>query len=840
MTSQFITRIPVATRFILFVLVNMSFFATADAGDAAREGTLDDAEALLERIAASETRADDVQSPDQRRSNALDQSLEAREALLRLEGHVSDPRRPMWLTDQAEALLLKRIEFPSSWSTHLMVAHPSCPLIPPEIPLIVGRGLQKILQAEESITEAIETVEAEERFETDTSLRSLHERLLFERDLRIPLLKAIALTLASRADPSSGREAVEILQSMRAREELLDATREVIDHWFRQALLVTGDRETFRKASATSEPATEDERLRRLREAALLQDEEDVIALGRKMIQELDREQSYEKLLLADIVEESRTIRTDVQPHGDDARNWAEGAGDTWIMLLDDSQQEDDWTLDGPLVARLADLERRHGREGAPLAVLWAAGQKELAGRSRDRVEEPDMLALLQDAALNAANDEPARARTLETAARIAMLEGERLTAAELCEILYLEHPGHPFGGPRLVADLTEPWARAGREEATGRYERALQTIIEKTSPEEAHDDLGLQTLRLAEQYLRRAQPEKSRALLEQFRPASKEEAARFLEACLQEIVLIREIETLSEERVDREYDLLLKNVDRVVGEFGPLDTSIQDAASRARIASLTGRRRLARDSIAIGVVERIIERNDIPAATRIDALFLRHRMKLARVSEREDALVDMPQLLQAVELDPMLAGHALAMTLEERLSRLDSIRDEEIRRSEKEAIIEELRSFARLIDTTLLSTLSMTQKVVMGRSLNEIGLITRSIPLWEAMAGQQPDAWVVMQGRAEALGLSDEIVHLAEAMRLYRRLGQGSPGQNVPEEVWWSAQLGQLLIMEKADRSTEKIPTRIQRLKLIDATLGGEPFQSEFESLLQRMTQKS
>ena len=821
------------------LLVTLSMLV-ADTGNAAGTGTLDDVETLLERIETSETLADDERSGEQRRSLALDQSLEIRDELLRLEDSRDDPRRPMWLTDQAEALLLKRIEFPSSWSTHLMVAHPSCPLMPPEIPLIVGRGLQNILQAEQSITEAIETVEAAADFETDTDLISLHERLLFERELRIPLLKAIALSLAARTNPASGREAVEILEAMRTREQLLEGTREVIDHWFRQALLVTKDRETFRRESVAREPAKEDERLRRLRETALLQDEDDVITLGRKMIRELDRERSYEKLLLADIVEESQAMRADLQPDDDEARAWAAGEGDTWIMLLDDSQQQDDWTLDGPLVARLADLERRHGREGAPLAVLWAAGQKELAGRSRELVEEPDMLALLRNAALNAEKDEPARARTLETAARIAMLEDERLVAAELCEILYREHPRHPFGGPRLVADLTEPWARAGREEATVRYERALETIIAESSSEEEHDDVGLQTIRLAEQYLRRTRPEKSRELLERFRPGTKEEAARFLEVCLQEIVLIREMETLSDERVDREYDLLLKNVDRVVGEFGPLDTDIQDAAARARIASLSGRRRLARDSIAIGVVERIIERDDIPAATRIDALFLRHRIKLARVSEREDALADMPELLRAVELDSRLAGHALAITLEERLARLDSIRDVEFRLSEKKEIIEELKSFARLIDTNLLATLSMTQKIVAGRSLNEIGLINRSIPLWNAMADQQPDAWIVMQGRAEALGLSDEIVHLAEAMRLYRRLGQGDPGQNVPEEVWWHAQLGQLLMMEKADRSTEKIPTRIQRLRLIDATLGGEPFQSEFESLLQRMTQKS
>ena len=154
---------PSITRILLVTLTML----VADTGNAAGTGTLDDVETLLERIATSETLADDERSEEQRRSRALDQALETRDDLLRLEDSRNDPRRPMWLTDQAEALLLKRIEFPSSWSTHLMVAHPSCPLMPPEIPLIVGRGLQNILQAEQSITEAIETVEAAADFETE-------------------------------------------------------------------------------------------------------------------------------------------------------------------------------------------------------------------------------------------------------------------------------------------------------------------------------------------------------------------------------------------------------------------------------------------------------------------------------------------------------------------------------------------------------------------------------------------------------------------------------------------------------------------------------------------------
>ena len=121
------------------------------------------------------------------------------------------------------------------------------------------------------------------------------------------------------------------------------------------------------------------------------------------------------------------------------------------------------------------------------------------------------------------------------------------------------------------------------------------------------------------------------------------------------------------------------ENVDRVVGEFGPLDasTSGRGLSERESLPS-RGRRRLPRDSIVrYGVVERIIARDDIPAATRIDALVpqaqdeTRPECPSARMR-----LSTCRNFVQAVELDPMLAGHALAMTLEERLSRLDSIRD--------------------------------------------------------------------------------------------------------------------------------------------------------------------
>ena len=818
------------SRIVQWALMTVMIWSWVSNAHATRPLETDDVQALLEDIQSFEKIVEGGYGSDEVRSKALDSALESRSVLIGLDASQDDPRRPIWLTDQAEALLLQRIEFPSSWSTHLMVAHPSCPLMPAEIPLIVARGLQEILRAEACVARMIAQVEATDGFDDDPKLITLHERLEFEETLRIPLLKAIGLLLASKADPESGIDAFALLESMRTRKDLSDTTREVVEHWFRQAVIRTRNGQALRALTADAGLRSDENALETLREAALLEERSEIIELATKMIRRLDEERSYEKLLIADVVE---------QMIGS-AEARAEHAGATWTMLLDDSEEDENWTLDAPLSARLADLGRSGKGDAASLAILWAIGQQELALRSRDDLGDPKMLETLAQAVRKAPADEPARARALETAIRIALLEEERLLAAELCQILYQEHPRHPFGGPRLVADLTEPWARAGRREACLRHEKALEDLIESLSGRNDESDIGLQTLRLAEHYLRQGRPKRSRELLGGFRPLNPREAARYLDACLQEIVMIRGSEEMTDEGVDLEYDLLRRNVERMLGEFGPLDETLQAAASRARLATISGRTRLPRTSRSKRIVEEIIERENIPGEIRIEALFLRHAMGLKSPSERSSQLESMPWLVRAFELGPTSAGKRLTKTIEERLNSLESLRDIPGQPPDEDGIIDELKTLARLVDPEMVTSLSMQERVLIGRCFNELGLEDRAIAHWDALATEQPDAWVIMQGRADAFALSSDVSDLAEAMRLYMRLGQGRPGEEVPEEAWWSAQLGQLLMLEKADRSTERIPPRIERLKLIDSDLGGARLRIKFESLAKRMTQKS
>ena len=83
---------------------------------------------------------------------------------------------------------------------------------------------------------------------------------------------------------------------------------------------------------------------------------------------------------------------------------------------------------------------------------------------------------------------------------------------------------------------------------------------------------------------------------------------------------------------------------------------------------------------------------------------------------------------------------------------------------------------------------------------------------------------------RAECLYAVGGLDDLAEAMRLFRRVAAGTPAES---PSWWLAELRQLQILERVGRDTDRIPPRIERLRALDAELGGEGLRRQFESLL-------
>lgn len=96
-----------------------------------------------------------------------------------------------------------------------------------------------------------------------------------------------------------------------------------------------------------------------------------------------------------------------------------------------------------------------------------------------------------------------------------------------------------------------------------------------------------------------------------------------------------------------------------------------------------------------------------------------------------------------------------------------------------------------------------------------------------------QPDALEALQGQAEANFALGGEARLAEAMVIHRRLLAGREMEADAarrDRGWWLSQLRQLQILRAAERFDERARMRLNRLRAIDAELGGPEFRAAFE----------
>jgi hypothetical protein len=106
------------------------------------------------------------------------------------------------------------------------------------------------------------------------------------------------------------------------------------------------------------------------------------------------------------------------------------------------------------------------------------------------------------------------------------------------------------------------------------------------------------------------------------------------------------------------------------------------------------------------------------------------------------------------------------------------------------------------------------------------------ALGLYDGLRLRYPNAIEVLLGRAECLfALGDD--QLADAMELYKRISRATAGKNGDE--YWQSQLRMLQILSRMDRNTQRIAPHIQRLRQKDPELGGERFRREFERLQSR-----
>ena len=585
----------------------------------------------IEVVADLRRQSMDETSSIEVRSTALDQCLELRETLI-AEGRArGELELASWHADQSEDLLLRRIEFPNSWSTHLFNADRSCPLLPAEIPLLIARGIEEASRAAALVESAIE--ELRSRPEGDPKDLDLLRRLEFERDLRIPLLESIGLILASNIEAGASIDALERLD--RISDEVVERNdvRPIIDSWKIQAALASKDHKRLPELLANTDRVPS--QLDRIRIVAVLEGPERAGEIAADAFELCDEQRVYERLLLADL--RSRYLNEFQRgPDSTEPATWNDGSVALWLRLLEEEHPTRE-VIDAAIAARLVGSTEARGDSALPLAAAWAAGRTDLARRSRGEPADAAVTRQLQRGVEETPASDLVRARALDILFRLLLQEGERLEAARIGGILFQEHPDYPEADPALVADLVEPWATSGDQAAAALYEVALTNLIEnqlEVPGGAAVRRRQADRIRLAEHLLKTGRPQKGWSMVSSVDPQTESIACALLEVrstCLEELGRDR---TMEPEALISLQEQLEEDGRGYLARFSNSGTTSVSANllrnfHASRLASVRSNLRRGYRAQDLERTVQIIDRTDLDRELRIEALFLRHQIRL-------------------------------------------------------------------------------------------------------------------------------------------------------------------------------------------------------------------
>jgi len=276
-----------------------------------------------------------------------------------------------------------------------------------------------------------------------------------------------------------------------------------------------------------------------------------------------------------------------------------------------------------------------------------------------------------------------------------------------------------------------------------------------------------------------------------------------------------------------------------LVGRFGSVNPELRAARAMTRIdAARTELQDAGGEPEDVTDLRAIASDEALENAIRIKALLLRHDMRSVQAegSDGEDALRLGPDLIEAMRIDATSARDQMIENGRMMLERIERLRDRGDTVDSGHPSRRRLRPYAFALDSGTPPGTNILDRMILARILFEGGRPRSALAIWDGIAAERPDTLEVMVGRADVLCSLDDLESMGEAMRTYRVLGRGRPGELVPEATWWHAQLNQLLILEKVGRSIDRIAPRIERLRLVDPALGGDRHSSAFEALRARM----
>jgi hypothetical protein len=774
------------------------------------------------------------------RSRAVDgqlsaaQRLQSAERLLHLRGMLlaeqpDDPRRALWLADQATDMLFVLLPIDSSGLTTLFGLPSQDQRARAQR---VARQISALAaEAEIEIERAILALESAPGYADDVAAQMKRRRLAeAERDRRIPFLSGVGACLeaALDGDDAARREALYRLAVERLRPLAPLLTERPADLTRLYAGLALGGIGEYEAARQVLDGPAVNPRAEPTDVFAARMGQVSVAAARggpRAGLDALDAvEQTYDRaddLFYRVLIADKRFLL-----HRDEARRaGASGRRDhlvqafhAYLDLLEDGPGPTPQEFRAVVLARLV----RAVDADTPLdqlsVIVTVARAEQLAAQADTR---PQAVALFERVIERGDVAAAARSESLWGLAK-ALLADERLHAsAERFSQLAREHPTARHAERAVVGAATiaaELYGRAPGDREAALLRSTLDLLLARYPNLATVDRWRYAAASLA---LDEGRYERAVALLEQFPP----NAGQWLDAQRRRAEALRvwaRTEADPESRLTR-WQHVLDAVDAVAPAVRTaLATAGEADAARLsdELAVLSVYR--AEAELGLGDASRALETlrgvsDDCSLAA--DAVLIRIDA-LAALGRRAEAEQELERLLKVA--GPR-AGGILSAMLDDRRAAPDAKRE----------LVPVARALERWLATADNSGRDRARlELAAADAYRQADRWHEALGLYDEVLQRHPHALEALLGRAECLfGLGDE--HHADAMQLYRRIAGATTGKD--GHYYWQSQLRMLQILSRTGRNTNRIAPHIQRLRQKDPELGGQRFRREFERLQSR-----
>jgi hypothetical protein len=782
-------------------------------------------EAALESIVTERSRAVDPRVPATDRLASAERLLDLRGSLLAERPH--DPRRAVWLADQATDLLLVLLPINSTELTCLF-GLPS-----PDKRARAQRAARQMsavaAEAELEIERSILALESAPGFADDIAARMKRLRLAEgERDRRIPFLRGAAACLEAAldgGDPARDealyRLAAERLQSVLPL--LSGRPADLARLYAGLALRGLGDYEAARAVLDAPAPTPRADPI----DVFAIRMAQVTISAARAGptagIDALDAlAQSYNRaddlFFRVIIADQHFLLHRDAARHADAAqrRELLVRAFDAYLDLLEAPPGPDAQAI------RVIVLDRLTRAVGAdtPLdrlaGIVSVARAMQLAAQAETRGQAIALFnRLLERGDLEAA----ARAEAMFGLAKALLADEQLHPAAQRFSQLAREHPAARYAEQAMVLAATiaaELYRRTPGDAEAGLLRFTLDLLLERYPNLASIDRWRFAAASLA---LAEGRYERAVGLFEQIPP----NAGQWLEAQLERTGTLRSWAT---DGVDA--DLAPRRWQDVLDAADAVEPAVRRALAAADDPAKT---RELRDDLAVLSVFRAEARlalGDAPGALEAlervgDDCSLAADAVLTRIDAyaalgRSDAIER--EIERLPDVAGPRAGDILAAMLAARRETQDPQRE----------LVPVARALVRWLPTTSDDGVDRTRlELAAADAFRAAEHWREALGLYDDLLSRYPHALEVLLGRAECLfGLGND--HLADAMQLYKRIASATAGRG--DDHYWQSQLRMLQILSRTDRNTQRIAPHIQRLRQKDPALGGERFRREFERL--------